>query len=118
MTKDELEEKIDEWIRDGILAERYKLDPKTGRYERVLEVGELGRLGPLREVSVKREVSVEEVITAAMAFEERLQGEIKQMIKEGFLVERYELDPETGRYEQVLELTELGWREAEKSEYH
>jgi hypothetical protein len=48
--------------------------------------------------------------------EERLQGEIKQMIKEGLLVESYELDPETGRYEQVLELTELGQREAEK--YH
>ncbi len=61
---------------------------------------------------------MKEVITTAMAFEEGLGEEIKQMIKEGFLVERYELDPETGCYEQVLELTELGQREAEKSEYH
>jgi hypothetical protein len=70
-TKDKLEQMIEKWIRDGILAESYELDPETGCYDRVLEVGEQGRCGPLREVSMKREVSVTEVITAAMAFYRR-----------------------------------------------
>ena len=84
-------------------------EAKEGCRKWLIEKGVLKKDEPLDDEGYER---------IKNAFEERLQGEIKQMIKEGFLVESYELNPETGRYEQVLELTERGWREAEKLEYH
>jgi hypothetical protein len=42
-TREKEEEQFQEWIRDGWLAERYEVDPETGRSKRVLVMGELWR---------------------------------------------------------------------------
>ncbi len=50
-------------------------------------------------------------------FYEDFEETVKDMIEDSCLVEYYEMDPETGRYVRRLKFTELGKREAEKSEY-